>query len=177
MSGLHPNMPECSLSPRPPAPWNGSHQLVVMIPCASQELYDNLASAVSGGSGRPRKPRNRPSGLTIVDAVATSSPQQLHGAGHKHAGHTHRSSSGGFWSGISSFIQGRGDGEGGEGRGGASSSWPHLQGLYMYGGVGVGKTMLMDLFVETAPKEFQVGLCNLTGVVHQLVCRVSTKVR
>jgi predicted ATPase len=34
----------------------------------------------------------------------------------------------------------------------------------MYGGVGVGKTMLMDLFVETAPTEFQVGMCNLMYV-------------
>ncbi len=31
-----------------------------------------------------------------------------------------------------------------------------IKGLYMYGGVGVGKTMLMDLFVEAAPPEFQV---------------------
>jgi hypothetical protein len=123
---------------------------------ALQELYDSLASAVSGGSSRPRKPRNRPSGLTIVDAVATTPSQQLHGAGHKHSGHTQRSSAGGFWSGITSFINGRGDGDSGDSRGGSSSSWPHLQGLYMYGGVGVGKTMLMDLFVETAPKEFQV---------------------
>lgn len=30
------------------------------------------------------------------------------------------------------------------------------RGLYMYGGVGVGKTMLMDLLVAAAPPEFQV---------------------
>jgi predicted ATPase len=30
------------------------------------------------------------------------------------------------------------------------------QGLYMYGGVGVGKTMLMDLLVTAAPPEFKV---------------------
>jgi hypothetical protein len=34
---------------------------------------------------------------------------------------------------------------------------PAVQGLYMYGGVGCGKTMLMDLFVKAAPPEFQVG--------------------
>lgn len=32
-----------------------------------------------------------------------------------------------------------------------------VKGLYMYGGVGCGKTMLMDLFVRAAPREFQVG--------------------
>ncbi len=31
-----------------------------------------------------------------------------------------------------------------------------LQGLYMYGGVGVGKTMLMDLLAHSAPSSFQV---------------------
>ena len=33
----------------------------------------------------------------------------------------------------------------------------HVQGLYMYGGVGVGKTMLMDLLAREAPPHFQVG--------------------
>lgn len=31
-----------------------------------------------------------------------------------------------------------------------------MHGLYLYGGVGCGKTMLMDLFVQAAPPEFQV---------------------
>ena len=31
-----------------------------------------------------------------------------------------------------------------------------LQGLYMWGGVGVGKTMLMDLLAHSAPTSFQV---------------------
>lgn len=31
-----------------------------------------------------------------------------------------------------------------------------LQGLYMWGGVGVGKTMLMDLLAHSAPSSFQV---------------------
>lgn len=34
-----------------------------------------------------------------------------------------------------------------------------LQGLYMWGGVGVGKTMLMDLLAHSAPKSFQVSIC------------------
>eukprot|EP00878_Enallax_costatus_P014061 GHUV01014705.1.p1 GENE.GHUV01014705.1~~GHUV01014705.1.p1 ORF type:complete len:299 (+),score=52.41 GHUV01014705.1:2088-2984(+) len=33
---------------------------------------------------------------------------------------------------------------------------PAVKGLYMFGGVGCGKTMLMDLLVASAPKEFQV---------------------
>lgn len=39
----------------------------------------------------------------------------------------------------------------------AAAAAPAVQGLYMYGGVGVGKTMLMDLLVKEAPPYFQVG--------------------
>lgn len=38
-----------------------------------------------------------------------------------------------------------------------SGTRSNVPGLYMYGGVGCGKTMLMDLLVASAPKEFQVG--------------------
>jgi AFG1-like ATPase len=38
------------------------------------------------------------------------------------------------------------------------------QGLYMFGGVGVGKTMLMDLLVTAAPPESKVPQCPLSGV-------------
>lgn len=47
----------------------------------------------------------------------------------------------------------------GAGLHGAALSSGHpkaIQGLYMYGGVGCGKTMLMDLLVASAPREFQV---------------------
>ncbi|CAL5221501.1 g3705 [Coccomyxa viridis] len=41
--------------------------------------------------------------------------------------------------------------------GGSESERPKApRGLYMYGGVGTGKTMLMDLFAESAPPEFQL---------------------
>ncbi len=40
-----------------------------------------------------------------------------------------------------------------------------LQGLYMYGGVGVGKTMLMDLLAHSAPSSFQVNLLWICRIV------------
>ena len=51
---------------------------------------------------------------------------------------------------------------GGSGSGSSQSAagQEQIQGLYMYGGVGVGKTMLMDLLVSSAPPEFKVwGAC------------------
>ena len=50
-------------------------------------------------------------------------------------------------------------GGGGKGReeSTAAAAAPAVQGLYMYGGVGVGKTMLMDLLAKEAPPYFQVG--------------------
>ncbi|KAF8055927.1 Afg1l [Scenedesmus sp. PABB004] len=42
------------------------------------------------------------------------------------------------------------------GPGGGGVRRAPARGLYMYGGVGCGKTMLMDLLVAAAPKEFQV---------------------
>ncbi len=36
----------------------------------------------------------------------------------------------------------------------------------MYGGVGTGKTMLMDLFAESAPPEFQASPYYVKGWMH-----------
>lgn len=42
----------------------------------------------------------------------------------------------------------------------AAAAAPAVQGLYMYGGVGVGKTMLMDLLAKDAPAHFRVSGCD-----------------
>lgn len=50
------------------------------------------------------------------------------------------------WDGITRVLEGRS----------RQPAKPDLPpGLYMYGGVGVGKTMLMDLLVKCAPSQFQ----------------------
>lgn len=113
-----------------------------------QELYDNLqrAGAAHQLAGQHHsRPRRRPSGLTIVDHIET--PSSASGRGGTVGG-----SSSGWWSGLKSMMRGSDDEE--DGGGGASG--PAVQGLYMYGGVGCGKTMLMDLFVDTAPPHFKV---------------------
>lgn len=73
----------------------------------------------------------RPSGLTMVDSVSSEA---------------NASSSGSWWSNFmsndsSSDSQNEGSG---------------VKGMYMYGGVGCGKTMLMDLLVSSAPREFKL---------------------
>lgn len=48
------------------------------------------------------------------------------------------------------------------GTAGPGGQRPSIKGLYMYGGVGCGKTMLMDLLVAAAPPEFQVSVAVLS---------------
>lgn len=55
------------------------------------------------------------------------------------------------WQGISTFL--------GDRRNQAGKQCRKVQGLYMYGGVGTGKTMLMDLLVDSAPPQFKVIYC------------------
>lgn len=50
---------------------------------------------------------------------------------------------------------------------------PAPRGLYMYGGVGVGKTMLMDLFASVAPPEFQLQRIHF----HDFMIDVHTRLR
>jgi len=54
------------------------------------------------------------------------------------------------WQGISSFLVEKKE----------PSASPRVKGLYMYGGVGTGKTMLMDLLVASAPPHFKVMRCR-----------------
>eukprot|EP00798_Chlamydomonas_sp_ICE-L_P027119 gene27119-2347_t len=105
-----------------------------------QDLYDKLAKHVS----HPPPGRKRPSGLTMVDTVSNF------GSGHSSTG-------GGWWS----SLVGGGKHSGSKAHphphsGSAHGIHPEIEGLYMYGGVGCGKTMLMDMFVNCAPPEFKV---------------------
>lgn len=63
------------------------------------------------------------------------------------------------WQGISRVLEGRK----------AEPAVPQLpKGLYMYGGVGVGKTMLMDLLVKCAPSQFKA--CEACPRLHAFAC-------
>ncbi|KAG2425787.1 hypothetical protein HXX76_013412 [Chlamydomonas incerta] len=126
-----------------------------------QELYDDLQKAGAGHAlahqPNRHKPRRRPSGLTIVDHVGEDAKPSA------------ASTSGNSWF-SSLFNSGNGNGSAHvNGKGAHSLSLgrdapgksaadapPAVRGLYMYGGVGCGKTMLMDVFVHTAPAHFRV---------------------
>jgi len=104
----------------------GQENTVAML----QDLYEDLRAA------HPKKQR-RPSGLTVVDSVGSPDTQAKDG-------------SGSWWS---SFMGSSGQSDSSSGGGGAGSA---PRGLYMHGGVGVGKTMLMDLLASSAPSEFKL---------------------
>lgn len=91
-----------------------------------QQLYERLRERL-GGEQSLRKGR----GLTLVEAAPAAKPP------------------GGGW--FSGLFGGRG-----ESTAAAAAGAPPVQGLYMYGGVGVGKTMLMDLLAKNAPAYFQL---------------------
>lgn len=125
-----------------------------------QELYGDLQrlTAEHRLSGQHhlqghqhRRPRRRPSGLTIIDHIGGGSVDEDEGP----------SSSGRNNGGGLSWLANLGRAWGGNGgashNGSAESDVQNaVRGLYMYGGVGCGKTMLMDVFVSTAPAHFKV---------------------
>lgn len=104
---------------------------------------DKLQAMFSGLRSAYRRP-SRPSGLTIVDSVAVTQPKSS------------------WLDGLSSLLtQSSGGGNVGmasssaaSAPGGSAATRP--KGLYMYGGVGCGKTMLMDVFVKSCPPDFRV---------------------
>ena len=129
-----------------------------------QSVFDSLSEHIS----KPKMGRRRPSGLTMVDSI--------HGSGSK------ESKIPSLWN---SFMGTKGSSGGRSSSGGNIAPVVHqeplIKGLYMYGGVGCGKTvrsdlmayahkskntsglsswlvpqMLMDVFVHTAPPEFKV---------------------
>ena len=99
-----------------------------------QNLYEDLEEAIPCPSSL-----RGGSGLTLVDASMTYDEQ---GRGEKKP----------WWKTLfgtkRTDIESHGDGDGYEG--------PEVQGLYMFGGVGCGKTMLMDVFAACAPPHFKL---------------------
>lgn len=93
-----------------------------------QQLYEQLAARYVD--------RRHPSGLTVVDNLSGQPPTETPS---------------GWWSRFTRALHG--DGTAAAVQGGRA---PVPQGLYMFGGVGCGKTMLMDLLVESTPREFKV---------------------
>lgn len=93
-----------------------------------QRVYEELQARAEAACPRS------PSGLTLLDAAPKQQQQQQEGG---------RGRS--WWSGLF------GAGAGGEAAAGPGVP-PEIRGLYMYGGVGVGKTFLMDLLAHNPPR-------------------------
>lgn len=96
-----------------------------------QQVYEDVCTFVGLTPGEPSSPKGR--GLTLVHAAEMAPVRR------------------GWFSGLF----------GGDSTLDTQPARPPPVGLYMYGGVGVGKTMLMDLFASVSPPEFQVHRIHL----------------
>lgn len=118
-----------------------------------QQLYEQLAARYTT---RPHK-----SGLTVVDNLsASSSPfsptsSSAFSSTSTSTAAAQAPASSGWWSRFTQALNGTGGAAQEVGHGGGGRP-PIPRGLYMFGGVGCGKTMLMDLLVESVPREFKV---------------------
>jgi peroxisome-assembly ATPase len=114
---------------------------------ALQRLYDDLVQAIPAPSSRGG------SGLTLIDAA-------------ENRGDSDVNSSKPWWKSL--FGTKKTDIECA-----ADEYEPEVQGLYMYGGVGCGKTMLMDLFAACAPLHFKLERTHF----HDFMIEVHSKLR
>ncbi|MEW5300286.1 MAG: hypothetical protein WDW36_003227 [Sanguina aurantia] len=122
-----------------------------------QELYSDLTrEMVHASTPLPGTPHLKRSGLTMTGSIATEEMMTQPSAPPQHT----------WWGGICDLLAPAD-------RAAAVPLAPPTHGLYMYGGVGTGKTMLMDLFVESAPSSFKVTRTHF----HDFMLSVHSKLR
>lgn len=66
----------------------------------------------------------------------------------------------GLWASVLKSLGGEGEGEGRGGSDGEEHAAHGPRGVYMYGGVGTGKTFMMDLFFQVRLAAPGAGTCN-----------------
>ena len=123
---------------------------------ALQHLFDDLTKAFP-----PPASSRSGSGLTLVDASGSGNSDENDDGTN--------SNKRPWWTTLfgtsSTDLEASGDN--------ADDFAPQIQGLYMFGGVGCGKTMLMDLFAACAPPRFHLVRTHF----HDFMIDIHTKLR